>query len=135
MSDPTPESSGMAGEESASAAATENNSPLTSADILVEQSDREAESLFTTESGEMAAQPGTVGSAENESALTIADVLLGVETECNLGAYLTIETIDGSTQVTIGTNAGPTGTAITIVTLENITDVTLAQLLNSAPTT
>ena len=48
-----------------------------------------------------------------------------------LGAYLSFETIGGDTVVTVDASGTGGAAAITVLTLEGITGVTLRQLLNA----
>lgn len=77
--------------------------------------------------------------AENKSseALDIREVLSGLTPEGAdpgaLGAYLTFQTIGGDTIISIDTDASGSAAHVNVVTLHNVTNVTLQDLLNATP--
>ena len=74
------------------------------------------------------------GSGENDI-LTLGDVLPSSDvTDPNLGAYLTVETSGSSTVVSVDGGSGAVEAAVPLVTLQNVTNTTLADLLNNTNT-
>ena len=74
---------------------------------------------------------------KNSEALDIREVLSGLTPEGAdagaLGAYLTFQTVGNDTVISVDADAfGPT-TPVKIVTLHNVANVTLQDLLNSVP--
>ena len=71
----------------------------------------------------------------NMDALSIQDVLQGITPEGAdpgaLGAYLTFETVGNSTVVKVDFDGPGPGAPVQLVTLSNITGVTLQDLLNN----
>ena len=66
--------------------------------------------------------------------LTLADVLPTKEVDDpTLGAYLTVETIGSNTVISVDADAMGGAEPVQVITLEGVTDMTLAQLLNNNP--
>jgi hypothetical protein len=80
------------------------------------------------------ASEGTAASARGE-VLQVNDVLSGIPSEGadTAGAYLTFQTIGGSTVISIDTDGAGPAAPVAILKLANVAGVTLQQLLNDLP--
>lgn len=80
---------------------------------------------------------GNVGASGPGEALDVRDVLSGIPLDTAdaavLGAYITFETVGNNTVVSVDTDGPGPSAPIQIVTLTNVTGMTLQQLLNDIP--
>lgn len=82
--------------------------------------------------GEVTTDAAADAPQQQAEALGLQDVLPGVDvSDPNLGAYLTFETSGGDTVISVDADGGGAGAAVPVVTLQNVTNVTLADLLNN----
>ena len=83
--------------------------------------------------GDAAIADGAADTPQQQTeALGLQDVLPGVDvSDSSLGAYLKIETVDGNTVISVEADGSETVT-VPVMTLQDITGVTLQDLLNSS---
>lgn len=91
---------------------------------------------MATDQADTGTAQDTTSHAEAE-ALNIQDVLTGIAQEGagagTAGAYLTFETVGNNTVISVDPDGAGPGAPIQVVTLTNITGVTLQDLLNNIP--
>ena len=126
MSESTSKSAGTAPDSPETPVASQGEGlPVTQADILMAAS---ASDEMMAALPETAATPALAASVD---ALNLSDVL--PSTDPNLGAYFKVETVDGNTVISVDPDGVGSTPAMTVVTLEGVTGLTLQQLLQNDP--
>jgi hypothetical protein len=135
MTDPTSPPAGTPPESiDTSATRAGEGVPLTRADLLAETSaaDHLLADAVMDGLAALPTTPETPGAVADMDKLNLSDVLPGPDaTDPNLGVYLTVETVNGNTVVSVDCGGLDSAPAVAIVTLEGVAGLTLQQLLQN----
>ena len=131
MSESTSQSTGTAPESPNTVAAPAGEGlPVTQADILAAESSSDEVLAGAVAEGTTASPEAAATAVAGGDRLELSDVLPGTDpTDPNLGAYLKVETVNGNTVISVDPDGVGGAPAITVVTLEGVSGVTLQQLL------
>lgn len=128
MTNPAQESSGQVAEGSVNGFRGDDT-PLSEADILVEQVDSQVDSALEATAAVADSAPDEAAISEQTATLSVEDVLQSGSPDAGIG--LTFETVGVDTVVRIDTQVAGTEIVVSVVTVEGVAGLTLQQLLES----